>query len=263
MDWRRWPDLYIQRVSDEMRVNLIQMEVGNRVEDNLGRAGEMIDRSFESFAPDFVCLPEYFSTPTLSKPREEIFDEVYEPTISFLRAKSKELGIYIIGGSVLEKDGDDFYNTSFLFKNGELLGKYRKINLTELERLKLKKGGKCFVYDTGYVKIGILICADILSPKIVKTVASMGAEAIFLPISLPSEDHPSTQGHPASVAMARANSLFILKNGCVGSSSRGKRTGSRSAIVSPWGIVKEAREENTEEIVSADLDLEKLRNEAK
>lgn len=88
----------------------------------LDRAGEMIDRSFESFAPDFVCLPEYFST---------------------LKAKSKEL----------------VYNTSFLFKNGELLGKYRK----------LKKGGECFVYDV-------------------------------LPISLPSEDHPSI------VARARASS---------------------------------------------------------
>ncbi len=249
-----------------MRVSLIQMEVGNRVEDNLDRAGEMIDRSFESFAPDFVCLPEYFSAPIFdrwkeeNRSKEEIFDEIYQPTISFLRAKSKELGIYIIGGSVLEKEGYDFYNTCFLLKNGEILGRYRKINLTEPERPELKGGEECFVYDTGYVKIGMLICADILSTEIIKTVASMGAEVIFLPISLPSEGHPPTHGHPASIAIAHANSLFILKNACVGLSSSGKRLGSRSAIVAPWGIVKEAREENMEEIISAELDLS--RNEA-
>lgn len=229
-------------------------------ESNLKKAERLILKSFNEFKPDFICLPEYFSVTSLEEPIEEIYERTFYPTISLLEEISEKLGIYIVGGTVIEKEKDKYYNTAFLFKNGEILGKYKKIHITDKEREKgLEAGKDFFVYDSGHARIGILICADILYPETVKKLAVMGADVIFLPISLPSEDHPPVTGHPASVKMARENSLFILKNACLGLSSRGKIIGSKSAIVSPWGIVREAEKENKEEIVSAELDLYKFR----
>ncbi len=236
------------------------MKIKDSVESNLNTAERMIKKSFTEFKPDIVCLPEYFSTPSLEEPIEEIYGRTFQPTASLLKEVSEEHGIYIVGGTVIEKERDRYYNTAFLFKNGKILGKYKKIHLTDTEiDIGLEAGKNLFVYDSGFAQIGILICADILYPSTVKSLASMQAEAIFLPISLPSEDHPPVRGHPASLTMAKENSLFILKNACLGLSSKRKIIGSKSAIASPWGIVSEAKRENEEEIISAELDMKKLR----
>ena len=51
------------------------------------------------------------------------------------------------------------------------------------------------------------------------------------------------------------NKVFILKNGNTRSNSRG----GNSAIISPWGILSQAKDEMNTKLVSADLDIAKLR----
>jgi len=46
-----------------------------------------------------------------------------------------------------------------------------------------------------------------------------------------------------------------LKNGNTRSNSRG----GNSAIISPWGILNQAKDEMSTKIISADLDITKLR----
>jgi len=47
-----------------------------------------------------------------------------------MRAKASEKGVYILAGSIIEKENNRFYNTTFLIgPSGEILGKYRKIHL--------------------------------------------------------------------------------------------------------------------------------------
>jgi predicted amidohydrolase len=174
----------------------------------------------------------------------------------FLKRVSKNVDAYIVGGTLIEKFRGKFYNTCFLLKNGEVFGKYRKMHLTELEKtLGLNRGRTFRVFETEFGKVGILICADIFFPKTVKKLASMGAEVIFLPVSA-SGTHPPVKGHPLSIERARENLVFILKNGNIKSNSRGGNT----AIISPWGILNEAKNELREQIISADLDLTKLRD---
>ena len=186
---------------------------------------------------------------------EDIFAKVYEPTISFLKDTSRELEAYIVGGTLVEKHEGNFYNTCMLLKDGKILGKYRKIHLTDWEKkLMISEGNKWFIQDTEFGKIGILICADLFYPETVRTLASMGAEAIFLPVSA-SKTHPSVEGHPLTIAKAKESLVFILKAGNIVSFSKG----GRSAIVSPWGVIKEAKNANEEEIVSANLNISKLR----
>ena len=239
-----------------MRVSLIHMNVTDSIKDNLNRAKRMMRQATKEAKPDLICLPEYFSmTLGPNESAKEIFDTVYEPTVSFLKKMSKELRVYIVGGTLIEKYRNNFYNTCVLLKDGEVLGRYRKMHLTSWEKtLKVKEGKRYFICDTEFGRIGILICADLFYPETIKTLVSMGVEAIFLPVSA-SKTHPYVEGHPLSIERAKENLVFILKSGNIMSFSRG----GRSAIISPWGIIKEAKNEDEEEIISADLDILKLR----
>jgi predicted amidohydrolase len=51
------------------------------------------------------------------------------------------------------------------------------------------------------------------------------------------------------------NKVFMLKNGNTRSNSKG----GNSAIISPWGILNQAKDEMNTKIISADLDITKLR----
>jgi predicted amidohydrolase len=91
-------------------------------------------------------------------------------------------------------------------------------------------------------------------PRTVRKLASLGAEVIFLPVSA-SRTHPPVKGHPLTEKRAQEHKVFILKNGNTRSNSRG----GNSAIISPWGIINQAKNEIQTRIISADLDIARLR----
>lgn len=241
-----------------MQVSLIHMQVSDSMEENLKSAEQMIHSAAET-GSKFICLPEYFSIPSILENQTsviKVFNETYEPTFFMLKRISKDIDAYIIGGTLIEKFRGKFYNTCLLLRNGRVLGKYRKMHLTQWEKtLGLNQGRTLHVFEAGFCKAGILICADIFYPKTVKKMASIGAEVIFLPVSA-SRTHPPVEGHPLSTARAEDNQVFILKNGNIKSGSKG----GRSAIISPWGILNEATNEKKSTIISANLDLTKLRD---
>jgi len=67
--------------------------------------------------------------------------------------------------------------------------------------------------------------------------------------------HPTVKGHPLTEGIARDYGLFILKVGNVCSNMRG----GRSAIIAPWGILGEVTDAPEDSVLTADLDMERLR----
>jgi len=186
---------------------------------------------------------------------KKLSEETRKPAVKLLKRVSKEVDAYIVGGTVFEKFRGEYYNTCLFLKNGKILGKFRKMHLTEWEKkVGLHVGSTFRVFETEYCKAGILICADVFYPRTVRILASLGAEVIFLPVSA-SRTHPPVQGHPLTTKRAEDNRVFILKNGNTRSNSRG----GNSAIISPWGILNQAKDEMNNKIISADLDITKLR----
>jgi len=233
------------------------MQISDSLEKNLETAGQMLYRAADA-GSKFICLPEYFAMPASledNKQIEKIADDIYEPTVQLLKRVSKEVDAYIVGGTLFEKFRGKYYNTCLFLKHGEILEKYRKMHLTEWEKnVGLNVGSTFRVFETEFCKAGILICADVFYPRTVKRLASLGAEVIFLPVSA-SRTHPYVKGHPLTTKRAMNNRVFILKNGNTRSNSRG----GNSAIISPWGILNQAKDEMNTKIVSADLDITKLR----
>ena len=240
-----------------MQVSLVHMQISESPQKNLETAEQMMLKAADS-GSKFICLPEYFVFPASVEDNnsiEEIADEVYEPAVQLLKRVSKQVDAYIVGGTVFEKFRGNYYNTCLFLRHGEILGKFRKMHLTDWEkRVGLHVGGTFRVFETEYCKVGLLICADVFYPRTVRKLASLGAEAVFLPVSA-SRTHPHVKGHPLTTKRAEDNGVFILKNGNTRSNSKG----GNSAIISPWGILNQAKDEMNTKIISADLDVDKLR----
>ena len=241
-----------------MKVSLIHMKVRKSLKGNLAAASAGI-RKAANQKPAFIALPEYFSIPNNMEhfaSAEKISRETYEETMKFLAETSKELpDIYVLGGTVLEEDHGKFYNTSTLWRNGALIGKYRKRNLISAElKAGVSRGDKPAVYTTSHCKVGMLVCADMFDPPTIKAVVDRGAELVFLPVAAIGT-HPHVTGHPLTEKLATENGIYVVKVGNVSSSARG----GRSAFITPWGIEREASDAVEDAVMTIDFDMQKLR----
>ncbi|MEM4143023.1 MAG: carbon-nitrogen hydrolase family protein [Candidatus Bathyarchaeia archaeon] len=242
-----------------MKVSLIHMKVRSTLNGNLTAAATAIRKAAKQ-KPAFIALPEYFSVPNNMEQfnsAEEISRETYDETLNFLEKTSRELqDIYLLGGTILEEDHGKFYNTSTLWRNGALIGKYQKINPINIElKAGVSRGDKPAVYDTEHCKVGMLICADMFDPATVKAVVDLGAELVFLPVAAMGT-HPHVKGHPLTEKLATENGIYVVKVGNVSSNARG----GRSAFITPWGIALEATDAVKDSVMTMDFDMQKLRD---
>lgn len=168
-----------------MRIALAQILVeGGEPWRNLERAEQKI-RSAAAQQADLVLLPETldfaWTHPSALNEAEPIPGRFSD----FFCALAAELKIWLCLG-LTENDKGKRYNTAILIDNkGELIYRYRKINLLEVEFPFYETGQSLNVVDTPFGKIGINICADnyIEALCIGHTLARMGAQLILSPSS--------------------------------------------------------------------------------
>ena len=241
-----------------MKVSVLHMEIRPTLEENLTAAKNAVLKAAKQ-KPALISLPEYFTVPNCMadfSDAPKISEETCNKTLDFLQEISAKIGnIYLLGGTVLQEDNGKYYNTSTLWKNGSLLAKYKKINPIETEvKAGVAKGNTPLVVDTELGKLGMIVCADTFDPPLVKKVAESGAEIVSLPVAAMGT-HPTVKGHPLTEGIAKQYGMFILKNGNVCSNMRG----GRSAIIAPWGILGEVTDAPEDSVLTAELDMQKLR----
>ena len=169
------------------------MSMSSDSEENGRKAIRMIYEASERGA-QIVCLPELFST--LYFPREEKIDAsglaetIPGKTTEILSKAAKEKKVVVVGGSIFEKEGGKFYNTSVVFdETGKIIGKYRKMHIPhdplfyEKDYFEESKDG-FKVFHTKYCTIGVLICYDQWFPEAARINALMGADLIFYPTAI-------------------------------------------------------------------------------
>jgi predicted amidohydrolase len=182
-----------------MKVSILHMEIRNTLEDNLTAAKTAVLKAAEQ-NPAIIALPEYFTVPNCMgdfTDATKISQETSAKTFHFLQEVSKTIGeIFLLGGTVLQEDSGKYYNTSTLWKNGQLIAKYKKINPIKAEiAAGVARGTQPLVVETDLGKIGMIVCADSFDPSLVKKVASLGAEIVSLPVAAMGT-HPVVKGHP-------------------------------------------------------------------
>jgi predicted amidohydrolase len=213
---------------------------------------------------DIVCLPEYFFIPDRVKNQVETF-HFKGWILETLEAYSRRLVGVVVGGSLVEKEGRYFYNTCHVFDCGRHVGYYRKVHPTEGEREKGIQPGDSFeVFEVRGIRLGVLICADVLYPSSFEKIAERRPDLIAVPTTSPyvpgdTVADKKRRDHDIFVAGARRANAFILKACGVGT-LMGKRLQGRSLICAPWGIIEvvNPRSEMLETVLTAKIDVDVL-----
>ena len=105
------------------------------------------------------------------------------------------------------------------------------------------------------VELGLSICYDLRFPELYRILAVRGARVIAVPAAF---TLATTRDHWETLLRARAieNQAFVVAANQVGAHPGGHRSGGRSMIVDPWGVVL-AQAPDREGHVLAELDLER------
>lgn len=215
--------------------------------------------------PDFVILPEMFCCPYQTENFPIYAEKEGGPVWQQLSGYAKQYGIYLIGGSMPEKDAEgNVYNTSYIFdREGKQIGKHRKVHLFDID----VKGGQTFkesdmltagdsdtVFDTEFGKIGVMLCFDIRFPELSRMMVNDGAKVIFVPAAF---NMTTGSAHWELSFRTRALDNQIYMVGCAPARdvSAGYISWGHSIVTDPWGRVTGMLDEN-EGILLAELDMD-------
>lgn len=230
-----------------MRAAVVQLHVEEDVDHNLSQAIKLTGDAARDGA-ELVVLPEAVDYHGDKEGVTAAKTDIPGPTSELFAKAARELGIWLLAGSIHENipDDDRTYNTSILFdRGGNEVARYRKIHLFDVvipgrvdakESAKIAPGDELVTADIEGHTAGLTICYDLRFPELFRELAVRGAELIFLPAAFTlytGKDHWET------LIRARAieNQCFMLAPGQQGINKRGSATYGRSIIVDPWGTV--------------------------
>ena len=244
------------------KIAICQMNVINNKQDNISCALSNIHEAAKNKA-DIVVLPEMFNCPYENSQFTQ-YAEAREdsPTLKALSGCARDLGVYIVGGSIPEFDDGNIYNTSFVFNRmGDIIARHRKVHLFNIdvpggitfrESDILNAGGEVTVFETEYGKIGLAICFDIRFPELFRLMVLKGAGLIIVPAAFNMVTGPA---HWEVLIRARAvdNQLYVAAASPARDENANYIAYGNSIVADPWGKVT-ARAGAGMEILYSDID---------
>ncbi len=249
-----------------IKVGVIQMSVSDDKETNLKKAHSMIKKACRQGA-QMVVLPEVFNSPY----QTELFPEYAEPypgpTTRLLSSLAAEHEVLLVGGSIIEKDGEGkLYNSSFVFdEKGQLLGRHRKVHLFDInipgkitfrESDTLNSGDSITVIRHQGLCFSLMICYDFRFPELARAAVLEGAKLLVVPAAF---TVTTGEAHWELLMRSRAvdNQCFVIAASPARNPESSYQAWGHSMVVDPWGrIMAEAGEE--EGIIYAELDFEQV-----
>ena len=249
---------------EKIKIAAIQMSTVEDKMENVRTVKTYLEK-IKDENPDFVILPEMFCCPYQTENFPIYAEKEGGPVWQQLSGYAKQYGIYLIGGSMPEKDAEgNVYNTSYIFdREGKQIGKHRKVHLFDID----VKGGQTFkesdtltagdsdtVFDTEFGKMGVMLCFDIRFPELSRMMVNDGARIVFVPAAFNMTTGPA---HWELSFRTRALDNQIYMVGCAPARdvSAGYISWGHSIVTDPWGRVTGMLDEN-EGILLAELDMD-------
>jgi len=250
-----------------MRVAAVQLNSTADFDRNLERA-DRFTRAAAADGAQLVVLPEKWSALGRGAALQAGAQPLGGTAITWARALARELGIDLVAGSISERVTGPTHpllrNTCVhVGPDGEIRAAYRKIHMFDVvvegtvyrESEHELAGDELVVSETADgVQLGLSICYDVRFPEIYRIMAVRGARVLTVPAAF---TVPTTRDHWEVLLRARAieNQTFVIAANQIGEHEPGLRSGGRSMIVDPWGIVLALAADREGHIV-ADLDLD-------
>jgi predicted amidohydrolase len=260
-------------------IALIQMRCDPSPADNLKKAIQLVEDA-RSRGADLIVLPELFATPYFCQSDAEAdiaaakkdFAVMIPGLTTFALARAaRDNGVVLVGGSVFERAGDKYFNTSVVFdRNGAQIGRYRKTHIPHdpgfWEQSYFSPGDTGVrVFNTPVGKVAVLICYDQWFPEAARLATLRGAEVLVYPTAIGDVDliQGDEEGNwrdmwtAAQVGHAACNNVFVAAANRVGREGRTTFWGG-SFVADPCGqILKQAGV--AEEVVVVRCDLARVR----
>jgi len=248
-----------------MRVAAVQLTSTADFSANLESA-DRLTRAAASDGAQLVVLPEKWSALGRGENLVAGAQPLDGPAITWARATARELGIELVAGSISERIAGEerLRNTcAHIGPDGELQATYRKVHMFDVvvdgtvyhESEHEEPGEELVVSPTADgVELGLSICYDVRFPELYRILAIRGARVFTVPAAF---TVPTTRDHWEILLRARAieDQAFVVAANQIGEHAPGLRSGGRSMIVDPWGIVL-AHAPDRECHIVAELDLE-------
>ncbi len=247
-----------------MRAAAVQLTSSADTARNLETADRLV-RAAARDGASLVVLPEKWSVLGELATLREGAQALDGPALSWARALAGELGIDLVAGSISERVAgrDKLANTCLhVGPDGQDRAVYRKLHMfdVEVEGTVYRESagedpGDAVVVSTaaGGVEVGLSVCYDLRFPELYRAQAVAGARLLAVASAF---TYATTRDHWEVLLRARAieDQCFVVAANQIGDHAPGLRTGGRSMIVDPWGVVL-AVAPDAETYVVADLDL--------
>ncbi len=241
-------------------------------------AADRLTREAADRGAELVLLPEKWSLLGTGPTLEAGAEPLDGPALTWARETARELGIDLVAGSIVERldttddAGRGLANTSVHYgPDGSTQAVYRKIHMFDVEvdgvayhESRHEAAGSEIVTSrsrTG-VTLGLSVCYDVRFPELYRILALRGARVLCVPAAF---TLATTRDHWATLLRARAieNQAFVVAANQIGRHPGDLRSGGRSLIVDPWGLVL-AQAPDAVGQIQATLDLaalERIRTE--
>ena len=251
-----------------MRVAAVQLNSTADPTANVAAAENLV-RAAAAQGASLIVLPEKWTAMGSDEQLRAAAEPLEGSAIRWARAVARELDVDLVAGSICERlaDQEKLANTSVhVGPDGELRAVYRKLHMFDVEvggrtyrESELEEPGDEIVLSrtADGVELGLSICYDLRFPELYRILAVGGARVLVVPAAF---TLATTRDHWETLLRARAieNQAFVIAANQVGEHPGGHRSGGRSMIVDPWGVVV-AQAPDRETHVVADLDLERQR----
>ena len=255
-----------------VNVALIQMSCGIDLRQNIDKAASMVQQAAADGA-QIICLQELFASryfpQTVDVKNYGLARTLPDEAVAVMQkiAAAKKLTI-IVPVYECARPGINFNTAVIIDADGSVAGKFRKVHIPEgpqyLEKYYFAPGDLGYpVFHTAYATIGVGICWDEWFPEVARILGMKGAEIIFYPSAIGSEpDRPEYSSQAAWETVIKshgiANGLFVAALNRVGREDDMHFYGG-SFISNPFGDVLARGDNQSDQVVAAELDLTQIR----
>jgi deaminated glutathione amidase len=237
-------------------------------------AADRLTRAAAADGATLIVLPEKWTGLGRDEDLRAAAEPLDGPAVEWARRLARELEVDLVAGSFVERlaGREKLANTSVhVNPQGEVAAVYRKVHMFDVE-IEGRSYRESDLEDPGdevvmseivegigetpeHIPLGMTVCYDLRFPELYRILAVRGARVMAVPAAF---TLPTTRDHWEVLLRARAieNQAFVVAANQIGPHPGGHRSGGRSMIVDPWGVVL-AQAEDREGHIVADLDLER------